>query len=355
MLVQFSDLWYHYGMARERIWPTLENSTLAEVNATMRCARSLRSHDRLLAIRTFSLGYSHEQIAAIFNISVRTVQRWVKLFNAAGVDGLIERPRSGRPLAISAEKAAEFKCLIDHPQLAGQLHWTARKFHGYVRRELDTELGYSTLVRWLHGENYRLKVPQPWPDRQDEEQRAAWRRELQEFLADAEVELWYADEMGVEGDPRPRRRWAPKGERTRVTRNGWHLRMNVCGMVCPRTGEFFALEFSHSNRAAFQAFLEEASRAITVERKRNILIVDNASWHKSATLDWGVFEPRYLPAYSPDLNPIEKLWMVLKGEWFTDFVAKNMEQLVERLDQALLWTMERSTDNRRTCAITTGI
>jgi len=42
-----------------------------------------------------------------------------------------------------------------------------------------------------------------------------------------------------------------------------------------------------------------------------------------------------LPPYSPDLNPIERLWLLLKAEWFADFFAKNREQLIDRIDQAL--------------------
>ena len=61
-------------------------------------------------------------------------------------------------------------------------------------------------IRWLHEVNYRLKVPRPWPDRQDERLRAAFQTRLKEWLADADIDLWYLDECGVEGDPRPRRR-----------------------------------------------------------------------------------------------------------------------------------------------------
>jgi len=67
-------------------------------------------------------------------------------------------------------------------------------------------LSYSTVLRWLHEEGFRLKVPQTWPNRQDEAQRAAWLGRLRAILADPEVELWYGYEMGVEGNPQPRRR-----------------------------------------------------------------------------------------------------------------------------------------------------
>ncbi|MCK9378135.1 MAG: transposase, partial [Syntrophobacterales bacterium] len=65
----------------------------------------------------------------------------------------------------------------------------------------------------------------------------------------------------------------------------------------------------------------------------------------------GAFEPVFLPPYSPDLNPIERLWLLIKAEWFADFFAKTRQQLLERIDQALLWVMARPKDNQRTCSL----
>lgn len=342
-------------MPKERIYPNAENCSLAELETALKAARSSRSRDRLMAIRTLILGYTHEDVASIFNVWPRTIQRWVSRFNARGIDGLIERRRTGRPRRIGPEQSLIYHELIEHPEKAEQTHWTARKFHGYLREALKEEVGYSTLVRWLHDNGFRLKIPQPWPDRQDEQKRGAFVEQIKALLADSEVELWYADETGIEGDPRPRRRWAKKGSKPKVTKNGDHIRMNVMGMICPRTGEFYALEFSHSDRECFQTFLNHASHDLIFPRPRNLLICDNASWHKAKSLEWQTFEPLYLPPYSPDLNPIERLWLILKANWFTDFIAKNREQLIERIDKALLWVMARQNDNRKTCSITTKL
>lgn len=48
--------------------------------------------------------------------------------------------------------------------------------------------------------------------------------------------------------------------------------MSVTGMVCPRTGEFYALMFSHTDTQVFQVFLDHANQDIALQRKRNILI-----------------------------------------------------------------------------------
>lgn len=122
-------------------------------------------------------------------------------------------------------------------------------------------------------------------------------------------------------------------------------------MICPRTGQAYLLEFSHSDTDCFQAFLNQANSDLTLERPRNLVILDNASWHKAKRLDWGNFEPLFLPPYSPDFNPIERLWLLLKAEWFSDFIAKDREQLIERLDQALNWVIQRHSENQKTCSM----
>lgn len=335
--------------------PNAENCSKAELEIAMKAAASARSRDRMRAVRALILGETWESVMRIFEICEKTLERWVQRFNTSGIDGLVDKPRSGRPPAIPEEKAAECLELIREPAKADQSHWTARKFHGHLRTELGLEVAYSTTVRWLHAKNYRLKVPQPWPDRQDEALRQAHVEQVALWLADENVELWYTDETGVEGDPRPRRRWAEIGKTTRVTRNGDHLRMNIAGMISPRTGECFALQMSHSDKECFQAFLDEANRSISLTRKRNLLIMDNASWHKCKDLDWGRFEPVYLPPYSPDLNPIERLWLVLKANWFYDFIAKDIGQLMDRIDKALLWAFDRTSENQATCTIRTKL
>ena len=88
------------------------------------------------------------------------------------------------------------------------------------------------------------------------------------------------------------RRLDRKGNKTSSTKNGDHLRMNVMGMVCPRTGEFFRLRVSD----------------VAAPARRNVLIVDNASWRpRKSTPPQAehAWEPIYLPPYSPDLKPIE--------------------------------------------------
>ena len=69
---------------------------------------------------------------------------------------------------------------------------------------------------------------------------------------------------------------------------------------------------------------------------KNVLILDNATWHRRKTLRWHGWQPMYLPPYSPDLNPIERIWLVMKANWFNHYVCKDVDQLIDRLDKAIL-------------------
>jgi transposase len=112
-------------------------------------------------------------------------------------------------------------------------------------------------------------------------------------------------------------------------------------------------ETSHSDSETFQAFLDEAAKFINFQRPCNILVVDNASWHRRKTLKWHGWEPMYLPPYSPDLNPIERIWLVMKAQWFNNYICQNIDQLIERLDQALLNVINNPKQTKKTAAIGT--
>jgi len=75
----------------------------------------------------------------------------------------------------------------------------------------------------------------------------------------------------------------------------------------------------------------------------NALLVTN--WH-----NW---QPMYLPPYSPDLNPIERIWLTIKARWFNNHVCKTEEKLLERLDQAILEVIDKPQKTQQTTAIGT--
>jgi transposase len=308
-----------------RIAPNFENCSLEALQAAEKNAARNRAGRRLQALRLLFQGRSYEDVRAISDVTPRTLSRWIGRFNDYGIDGLthdVERP--GRPTKIPPAKHEAFKELLRNPYQIGRDFWTARVLHGYLAQEWQIEMGYSTLCASMHAANFDLKSARPWPGlRQDPVKRATFLETLKILTHDAQVELWYGDETGIEGDPKPRRRWAEKGVKTSVPYTGDHIRENVIGAVCPTSGELFCHVVPWVDSEWFGLFL------------KGLADLDNASWHKVKSLPREHIEILYLPPYSPDFNPIEHVWLVLKTWWFNNHHCNTHEALAERVDNAL--------------------
>jgi transposase len=332
--------------------PNPENATLEELRVAMEATPNKRSYIRLAVIRSLLLGLERATLGRQFCRSDRMVRLWIECFNRGGIDALITKRRPGRPRKVKLERVRDLLLpVLATPAQAAQVHWTGVKLHGYLREQLAVEFGYRSTLRWLHELNYHRRVPRPWPERQNEQDRRRFLEQLRECAADPGIELWFGDECGVEGDPRPRRRWAQPGQVGTVPYLGDHLRQNVVGAVCPARGELVSLIFDGVDTDVFQVFLDQLAETVPKRAGvRQILIVDNASWHKAARLNWHHFEPWYLPGYSPDFNPIERLWLRLKADWFWDYIARSDAELVERLCVALKSFIDDAPKTASVCA-----
>jgi len=319
--------------------PNAENASLADLQA-LRKAGNRETDRRCLVIIMLLIGSSREQVMKTVELSDSAIRKIIKAFNAYGADGLVAKRRTGRIPLITGGQKEEILEEFEEPGRAQRTFWTASAFHGHITKKYALECSYHTVLRLLHEKGYVLKVPKPWPDRQDEKLREEFTERVRGLAEDPEVELWYGDETGIDGEPRPRRGWAMKGTRQKVVHNGDHVRLTILGTVCPRSGEFFAIEASHCDTDVFQAFLDEAVQSVIPTRRRNILILDNASWHKRKSLDWHFFEPLYLPPYSPDFNPIERIWLIMKAEYFANIHCRNRAALIEKADHALCELMD---------------
>lgn len=93
-----------------------------------------------------------------------------------------------------------------------------------------------------------------------------------------------------------------------VPYQGDHIRQNVVRAVSPQTGELMSLIVDGVDTDVYQFFLDQLAETVPkVEGQRQLLIMDNASWHKAGRINWHYFEPVYLRGYSPDYNPIKRL------------------------------------------------
>lgn len=99
------------------------------------------------------------------------------------------------------------------------------------------------------------------------------------------------------------------------------------GSFSPITGDHFKLEMPQCNSVTFQIYLDEFSKQRETELK--VIVLDNGAFHKAKSLKI----PEniiliFLPPYSPELNPAEKIWAKFKRSFSNQFF-KTIEDLTE--------------------------
>lgn len=149
----------------------------------------------------------------------------------------------------------------------------------------------------------------------------------------------FLDETGVDTAMTRTHARAPRGERAvgRVPAGRWK-RLTILGalgwdgVVCAMTVA------AATNTRVFHAFVERVLVPALEARPGGTVIMDNLAPHKAAcvrkALDAAGVASRYLPAYSPDLNPIEPAWSKLKA-WLRTRGARSLARLDEELPKGL--------------------
>ena len=133
--------------------------------------------------------------------------------------------------------------------------------------------------------------------------------------------------------------------------------VSVFGAVCANDGRLVTREEKTLNTETFQSFLKQLVRHRRKDRKM-VVILDNARWHHATLLTPWLYKHRYalrldfLPAYSPDLNPIERVWKLTRRLCTHNRYFPTLEDLVDAVfNQLDLWQKPNATLHKL-CAIT---
>jgi hypothetical protein len=139
------------------------------------------------------------------------------------------------------------------------------------------------------------------------------------------VKVFAQDESRVGLLPIIRRRITACGVQPVATVSHKFDNFYLYGAVEPTTGDSFFLELPWLNTSAFQLWIDHFAEAFP--QSFNILVLDNGAFHKAKAVQWPAnVTPVFLPPYSPELNPIERLWRDLKDK-LADCTVQTLDAL----------------------------
>ncbi len=140
-----------------------ERATIAAWRGTR--AGSVRLRDRATIIAWSAEGWWVSDIARIVRVTPRGVRKWITRFNALGLDGLQDRPRSGRPATYTAEQIGEVVAVaLLKPDSLGLPSgcWTSDRLEAYLHEERGLPIERSRINELLVAEGLRWRTDETW-------------------------------------------------------------------------------------------------------------------------------------------------------------------------------------------------
>lgn len=303
-------------------------------------------------IRTIILsinGFTALDIERALGVPYRTVQVWVELYNKEGSKIFQEHRGGDRRETLTEEQRSQLQKRIDEgPGVKDQV-CTLRGVD--VQNILAQEFGVlrklSSIYALLHKLGYSCLRPRPRHHKADPEAQSQFIAQLPETLASIaashpgrRLRVFFQDESRFGQQGSITNVWARRGTRPTAVRQTEYEYLWVLGAVCPETGKAEGLLSPRLNTDVINIFLKQFSATIP-DDEHAVIIWDGAGYHKSKSLQ----KPEnisliQLPAYSPELNPIENLWHYLKSHYLSNRAYTDYEALeaaaVESWCQAVL-------------------
>jgi transposase len=297
---------------------------------------------RLTALQQLAAKIQPEVIAEQIGVAHSTIYRWLADFMEKGGASLQFRHSPGRPTKLSIAQQHRLAELIEAgPQSNGfrSAIWSGSLVAELIEQEFGVRYKPGYLPQLLAKLGFSYQKARFVSDHLDEAKRAEWLNvRWPEIVAEAlakDALLLFGDEASFAQWGTLGYTWARRGCQPTVKTSGVRKAYKVWGLVDYFSGQFFWQ--GHTGRFCAEGYCQFLAQVLTQTTRPVILIQDGAPYHTAkVTKQWVADQAErltvyQLPSYSPDYNPIEHVWRLVKREathlhYFADF--EQLEQTV---------------------------
>lgn len=254
-------------------------------------------------------------VARMLYLDERTVEEYRCLYETGGARGVSELGYKGNPFSTMSEE--EIAVLKAH--MAGKLFMTSQAVCAYAKTAFGHAYTPNAMTKLLKRIGFSYKKPKRFPAKADIVLQEKFLREtLEPLMAEAsdDTPLYFMDAVHAQHNSVPAYGWILKGTEQFLKSNAGRKRISINGAVCLHNKSVIHRQDERingvSNVALLQAILDRHPDAKEVRA-----IADGAPCnHGPAVRVFLDRNPRLklvkLPAYSPNLNLVERLWLLFK-------------------------------------------
>lgn len=292
---------------------------------------------RVRAVEAVRSGMPLSAVAQAYGVSRLTVYRWIGRFEQHGSGGLERRSGSGRPRKLEELAEGELKSLVLRGASAFGFEtdlWTVGRLRRVIEDQYGIALSSNTVWRRLREAGLTYQKPEREYYEVDEATRQAWLRsevpEIRRTVREYRAILYFQDESNISLTAFLGKTWAPCGQTPRSKVTGKRGGVAALSAISRRGHLLFRLLEKRIASAEVIDFLTQMLRHHP--RRHLVIVMDQAPPHTSKKTQAFIQQQSrlhvfYLPKYSPDWNPDEKVWNHLKHQELKSHGAKTKEEL----------------------------
>jgi len=308
-----------------------------------------------------SLGWTLKNSALAVGINYDYAKEILKRYNQEGEPGVKNRKspghktHRGRQSLLNAAQLQGLAQAVKSPPSDGGI-WSGPKVARWIEKENGIErVWHQRGWDYLKKLGYSCQSPRPKHRKADPNQQAQflqnWPAQVEALRGqspEAEIDIWFFDEHRVGLKPILRKVWSPIRERPTAVVNHRYEWLYVYGFVKPQTGETLWYLIPRVNTAWLNLVYKTFAVDVGISASKKVLLVeDNAGWHRSdkVQVPEGI-NILYLPPYSPELQPAERLWQLV-DEPLVNQDIESLDVLEERLVKRCQILMEMTTEIKK--------
>jgi transposase len=267
----------------------------------------------------------YPQIAEILMLDEGTIRRYEKEYKEDGVDGLLESHYHGSTGFLSI---TEGEALTTH--LKTHTYQTVKEIVVYVAKVYNKTYSIEGMTHFLHRLHFVYKKTKVIPGKLNREKQEEFKKDYLELRSGkyGKGKIYFVDASHHQHNNMPFYGWIYKGDEKTIKSNSGRTRLNLNGALNLEDLAITILSEKSINTHAMMRLI------LTIEEKQPegeiFLVMDNASYNHSYELHLFLTDhPRvylkYLPAYSPNLNIIERLWKFFHSKHHDAYFEKFKE------------------------------
>ena len=326
----------------------LQHEQRKKLEKRVKQTRDVHERNRICVILARDEGCTIETIVRILRLSKESILHYIREYNSEGKT--CHDPRGGSECKLNVQQLTE---LLFH--LEKVTYVKADAICAYVEKTFGVKYSAKGMIKLLHRNKFVYKKPLKIPTRLCPKNQEEFIQKYEKLKAQlsTDEEIYFMDAVHPEYQSQAVFGWIRKGVRKTLQSTAQQTRLHFVGGINLDTMDANVYEYDKVNSESVIDFfkkLEANSQASTIH-----VVLDNARSNRNKDVakyvDGSRIRLHYLPPYSPNLNPIERLWKVMRefttyNTYYDKFIlfAAKIREFIHNLANIKKLLKSRITD-----------